>query len=77
MLIGGGVIVKVFLISPLHLVRLRTLSGFVPGPALHLVRVRTRPRVLCPCAQLVRVRTRPRVLYPRALPIRVRSRFRM
>ena len=49
----GGVIIKVFLISPLYLVRLCTLSGFAA----------------CPVLQLVRVRTRPRVLYPRALPI--------
>ena len=53
MLIGGGVIIKVFLISPAHLVRLRTLSGFAACPGTHLVRVRTRPRVL----------------YPRVLPI--------
>ena len=42
----GGVIIKVFLISPLHLVRLCTLSGCARVPACY-VRVRSRFRMLC------------------------------
>ena len=58
----GGVIIKVFLISPLYLVRLCTLSGFAACPGTH-----ASPRAISVC--YVRVRTRPRVLYPCALPI--------
>ena len=35
MLIKGGVIIKVFLIAPARLVRLRTLSGFAACPGTH------------------------------------------
>ena len=57
MLIGGGVIIKVFLISPAHLVRLRTLSGFAACPGAH-----ASPRATSACATCPGTHASPRAI---------------